>query len=78
MRDSPLNFVLRELDALGIAYTLDEGKHVKVRFCWAGHRMTYTCTRNPNPGKRAQENSRAGIRRLLKQCGALDPGGTRG
>lgn len=77
-KDTPLLWVTRELDAVGVAYTIEHGgRHAKVRFTVAGLAHLYVCSGNAN-AMRSKRNSRAGIRRMLRQLGVLDPEGSRG
>jgi hypothetical protein len=70
-KDSALHWVTAELHRLDISYSVALGKHAKVRFHWGGVVHTYVCTLNNN-GRRTAENCLAGLRRVLRQCGALD------
>ena len=71
-KDSALHWVTAELHRLDISYSVSLGKHAKVHFHCGGEVHTYVCTRNVNGGRRTAENSLADIRRMLRQCGALD------
>ncbi len=71
-KDSPLAVVRRELDAAGVPYRVVKKRHAKVRFTVDGTEHCYVCTVNGKQVNRSRRNSRAGIRRLLRQLGALD------
>jgi hypothetical protein len=77
-KDSALDWITRELQRLNISYSVSLGRHAKVHFHCGGEPRTFVCTRNVNGGRRTAENSLAGLRRLLRQCGALDPAGRAG
>ena len=77
-KDSALDWITRELQRLNISYSVSLGRHAKVHFHCGGEPHTYVCTRNVNGGRRTAENSLAGLRRMLRQCGALDPVGQAG
>ena len=71
-RDTGLDWVKRELDKAGVPYTVKQGGiHAKVRFTVGDVTQFYVCTQNNNAG-RSKRNARAGIRRMLRQLGALD------
>ena len=71
-RDTGLDWVKRELAKAGVPYTVKQGGiHAKVRFTVGGVTQFYVCTQNKNAG-RSKRNARAGIRRMLRQLGALD------
>lgn len=59
--------------ATGASYRLVKNKHVKVWVLAGGKEHLYICSQNGQGRHRAIENSRAGIRRLLKQLGLLAP-----
>lgn len=71
-KDSALQWVTAELQRLGISYSVTLNRHAKVHWHWAGEVHTLICTRNINGGRRTAENSLAYLRRMLRQCGALD------
>lgn len=73
-KDSALQWVTAELNHLDISYSVSLGRHAKVHWHFHGEVHTYVCTRNVNGGRRTAENSLAGIRRMLRQSGALDGG----
>lgn len=77
-KDSALAVVQEELDAAGVPYRLERARHVKVWFTVAGKEHCYVCSANPVCHNRAQRNTRAGIRRMLRQLGALAPDPKRG
>ena len=70
---SSLDVVEEELIAAGANYRLVKNKHVKVWVLADGREHLYVCSQNGQGRHRAIENSRAGIRRLLKQLGPLAP-----
>ena len=72
-KDSPLSVVLEELDAAGVPYRVVRKRHAKVWFTVDGVEHCYVCTVNGKGANRSRRNSRAGIRRLLRQLGALAP-----
>lgn len=77
-KDTALIWVKRELDAVGVAYTIEHGgRHAKVRFTVGAVTQLYVCSGNAN-AMRSKRNSRAGIRRMLRQLGVLDPEAPRG
>lgn len=65
---TPLAAVLEELGRFGLSPTVEQGKHLKVRFEVNGQRRTYTVPRSPSD-HRSIPNCRAGVRRLLRQAG---------
>jgi len=71
-KDTGLEWVVRELERAGVPYTVEHGGvHAKVRFTVGEVSQFYVCTQNRNAG-RSKRNARAGIRRMLRQLGALD------
>lgn len=77
-KDSPLAVVCQELTNAGIKFRVVRKRHAKVWFMWDGKPQCYVCTVNRKQANRARRNTRAGIRRLLRQLGALDEKGKRG
>ena len=67
-----------ELVAAGASYRLVINKHYKFWVLVDGREHLYVCSQNGQGRHRAIENSRAGIRRLLKQLGLLAVKGDRG
>ena len=65
--------VEEELAAAGASYRVVLGKSYKVWVFHRGEEHLYVCSRKSTNKGRAQQNSRAGIRRLLKQLGIIDP-----
>lgn len=68
-----------ELDRLGLPYRVEVGRHVKfyVRDP-SGAEHHYSVGKTTSTTNRGEENSRAGIRRLVKQLGLVAPEGARG
>jgi hypothetical protein len=54
------------LDELGVSYTIERGRHLKVRWNYAGHSRTYVLSITPSD-VRVRKNVRADMRRLLRQ-----------
>lgn len=77
-KDSPLAIVMAELRAADIKFRVVRKRHAKVWFMWDGKPQCYVCTVNGKNGNRAQRNTRAGIRRMLRQLGAVDASKKRG
>lgn len=77
-KDSPMEAVCRELEAAGIPYRVVCQRHAKIWFTVGGREHCYVTTVNGKKANRAWRNCRADIRRLLRQLGALDPGGGAG
>lgn len=71
-KDSPLEVVRQELDAAGVPHRVVKRRHAKVWFTVNGAEHCYVCTVNGKGANRARRNTRAGIRRLLRQLGVLD------
>lgn len=69
---SSIDAVEEELRAAGVTYRTVTRKHVKVWVSAGGREHLYVCSQNGEGRHRAIENSRAGIRRLLRQLGLLD------
>lgn len=69
---SSIDAVEEELRAAGVTYRKVTRKHVKVWIQAEGKEHVYVCSQNGRGHHRAIENSRAGIRRLLRQLGLLD------
>ena len=70
-KDTGLEWVVRELERAGVPYTVEHGGvHPKVCFTLGEVSQFYVCTQNRNAG-RSKRNARAGIRRMLRQLGAL-------
>lgn len=70
-RSETITVVKRELQAVGLEAVVEGRKHAKIRFYWRRQRYTYVVPRTTSDGGRAVKNCRAGIRRLLRQIGAL-------
>lgn len=68
-----LEAVERELVAAGASYRVVINKHAKVWVLHGGREHLYLCGLTTGHHNRAVENSRAGIRRLLRQLGLLAP-----
>lgn len=77
-KDSPLSIVVEELRAAGIEPRVDCKRHAKVWFTVDGRDHCYVTTVNGGGANRARRNTRAGIRRLLRQLGVLDGEDPRG
>lgn len=75
---SSLSVVLEELDDLRLPYRLIRNKHVKVWITVGEREHLFVCSQNGRGHHRAIENSRAQLRRLLRQLGALDGKANRG
>lgn len=71
-KDSPLSLVREELEAAGVPYRVVKARHAKVWFEVGGREHCYVCTVNGKGRNRSRRNTRAGIRRLLRQLGAVD------
>lgn len=70
-----LEAVERELVAAGVSYRVVIGKHAKIWVFKDGKEHLYCCGLTTGHNNRAIENSKAGIRRLLRQLGLIDGGG---
>lgn len=70
--------VEEELEAAGASYRLVINKHYKFYILHEGREHPYFCGGTTGSGNRAQANTRAGIRRLLKQLGLLVKSAERG
>lgn len=77
-KDNPLSVVREELRAAGVPFREEPGRHVKVWFTVAGKEHCYVCSANRVCHNRSMRNTRAGIRRMLRQLGALAPDPGRG
>lgn len=69
-RDTPLSLVLSELEAVGLEPLVTEGKHWRVTFVHQGQRHLYIVPKTTGD-RRAMDNNRCGIRRLLRQLSLL-------
>lgn len=66
--NAPLMVVIETLNGLGIPYTIQNGKHLKLKFEIAGHCEVIIIPRSPSCWRAAQ-NARATVRRILKRRG---------
>lgn len=71
-KDSPLACAQEELEAAGVPYRVVVKRHAKVWFTVDGKEHCYVCTVNGKGANRARRNTRAGIRRMLRQLGVVD------
>ena len=70
--------VEEELEAAGASYRVVVNKHYKFWVLHGGREHLFVCGGTTSGGRRAQENTRAGIRRLLRQLGIIAGRGGRG
>ena len=70
--------VEEELVAAGASYRLVISKHYKFWVLVDGREHLYVCSGTAGNNGRSQKNTRAGIRRLLKQLGLIAAGPERG
>ncbi len=66
------------LDSAGIQYRTEKRKHQKFYIQWGNREHVYTVGTTTGSSNRALENTKAGIKRLLRNIGALDPKINRG
>ena len=69
-----LGIVEEELNAAGASYRLVINKHYKFWVLHEGREHLYVCSGTAGAEGRSEKNTRAGIRRLLKQLGLIAPG----
>jgi len=70
--------VVEELVAAGASYRVVVNKHIKFYVLHGGREHLYVCGGATGAGNRAVANTRAGIRRLLRQLGLIDCKPSRG
>lgn len=70
--------VEEELERAGASYRVVVNKHYKFWVLHGGREHLFVCGGTMSGGRRAQENTRAGIRRLLRQLGIIAGRGERG
>jgi hypothetical protein len=70
MKNDQLEATTCELDAAGVAYTVEKTRHIKVR--WTASGKPRMCVMSSTRSDfRATLNARATVRRLLRQDGVL-------
>ena len=68
-----VSVVEEELVAAGASYRLVINKHYKFWVLSGGREHLYVCSGTAGAQCRAEKNTRAGIRRLLRQLGLIAP-----
>jgi hypothetical protein len=66
-----VDILKKELEAVGASYRIEVKKHAKVWINHNGKDHLYCCGITTGATNRSMENTRAGIRRLLRQLGLL-------
>lgn len=66
-----LGVVEEELEAAGASYRVVINKHYKFWVLHEGREYLYVCSGTAGAEGRSEKNTRAGIRRLLKQLGLI-------
>lgn len=64
--ERPTHIVEEELRRAGLSWTVRTRRHAVYRICVGERCLVYCVSRNPNEG-RTMENTRAGIRRIIRQ-----------
>jgi len=70
-KETPVTAVIAELTAAGVEHRIDQGKHYKVRFWVNDRQYTYVVARTASD-RRAMQNARTGVRRILRNLGLLE------